>query len=327
MAPLASVRETLVVREEVADAMSDGRPVVALESTLVTHGFAYPRNLEAAQRAEQAVRAAGAVPATIAVSEGRLRVGLSAEELESLAGPGESAGADPAAAGAGAAAATAAKASRQNLAAVLTGGGRAGTTVSATMIVAHLAGIQMFATGGIGGVHRDGARTLDISADLEELARTPVAVVSAGPKSILDVGLTLEYLETRGVPVVSWGTSELAGFLSRSSGYPAPSRVDDARHAAALIRTHWGLGLRTGLVFAVPLSSDIALPEEEVEAAIDRALAEAEALGIHGRSSTPHLLARLAELTSGASVEPNVRLIEANARVAAQIAAALLQET
>jgi pseudouridine-5'-phosphate glycosidase len=301
---------TIEVSAPVSAALADGRPVVALESTLVTHGLAWPENLDAARRAEAAVRAGGAEPATVAVHDGMVRVGLSDSDLQALA-------AQPAPR----------KASRATLAVALGERGWAGTTVAATMIAAHLAGIRVFATGGIGGVHRGGARTMDISADLDELARTPVLVVCAGPKSVLDVGLTLEYLETRGVPMVGWGTRELAGFYSVESGRTLASSVTDADEAAQLASTHWGLGLTTGLVFAVPLPADAALPRGVADAAIAQAIADSEAAGIHGPAATPFVLARVAELTGGRSVAANLALIENNARVAAEIATALARLT
>ena len=296
----------LLVREPVAAALAAGRPVVALESTLVTHGLEWPRNLQAARSAEAAVRAAGATPATVAVRSGRLVVGLAESELEELARVDAPL-----------------KASRATLALALAGGGWAGTTVSATMIAARLAGIRVFATGGIGGVHRGGERTLDVSADLDELARTPVLVVCSGPKSILDVDLTLEYLETRGVPVVGWRTSELAGFYARESGRLLASAVENPAEAAGLARSHWGLGLGTGLVLAVPVPADTALSLTEAEAAIARAVADGEAAGVRGGAATPWILSRVAELTNGRSVAANLALIENNARVAGEVAVAL----
>jgi len=292
----------LEISSRVADALRAGWPVVALESTLITHGFAAPMNLEAARRAEAAVRAGGAEPATVAVRDGRLLVGVSDAELEALAGaPGPR------------------KASRATLAVALA----EGTTVSATMIAAHLAGIRVFATGGIGGVHRGGAQTLDVSADLDELARTPVLVVCAGPKSMLDVDLTLEYLETRGVPVLGWGTTELAGFYARSSGRTLAAAVADAEQAARVARAQWALGLGSGIVIAAPLPAEFALLPDEAEGAIAQAIADAAAAGVHGPAATPFVLARVAELTAGRSVRANLALIENNARIAAQIAVAL----
>ncbi|MEP7378832.1 MAG: pseudouridine-5'-phosphate glycosidase [Chloroflexota bacterium] len=291
-----------------AVALAAGRPVVALESTLITHGFAAPLNLEAARRAEAAVRAGSAEPATVAVHDGRLLVGLTDPQLDEIAR-----------------AQAPRKASRATLAVALAEGGWAGTTVSATMIAANLAGIRVFATGGIGGVHRGGAATMDVSADLDELARTPVLVVCAGPKSMLDIDLTLEYLETRGVPVLGWGTSELAGFYARSSGRILAGSVADAAGAARVAQTHWSLGLGSGLIIAAPLPEAAALPADEAEAAIAQATQDAADAGIHGPATTPFVLARVAVLTNGRSVAANLALIENNCSIAAQIAAALAE--
>ena len=296
----------LAVSTRIRSALDAGRAVVALESTLITHGLAAPRNLEAARRAEEAVRAGGAEPATVAVMDGQLVVGLSDSQLEQLASIQG-----------------ARKASRATLGLALAEGGWAGTTVSATMIAAYLAGIQVFATGGIGGVHRGGADSFDISADLDELARTPVLVVCAGPKSVLDVDLTLEYLETRGVPIVGYGTRDLAGFFARESGRRLEGSVADADAAARLAATHWGLGLESGVLIANPVPAEAALAREEAELAIARAVADSEAAGVHGPATTPFVLARVAELTNGRSVAANLALIENNARVAADIAVAL----
>lgn len=303
---MSATTDLLSIAPEVRAALDDGRAVVALESTITTHGLPRPDNLAAARAAEAAVRAAGAVPATVATRDGRILVGLEGDELEALA-----------------AAEGIPKVSRQNLAAVLTTAGWAGTTVSATMIAAHLAGIEVFATGGIGGVHRGGQASMDISADLDELARTPVTVVCAGPKSILDVGRTLEALETRGVPVVGWKSDDVAGFYSRSSGQRAPSRVDTVEQAARLIAIQRALGLTTGILVTVPLTPDLALPDEEVAAAVERAEVEAAAAGIHGPASTPYVLGRVAALTDGRSVRANLALIERDATVAGQLAVAL----
>lgn len=299
-------RDLLQPSATVAAALADHSPVVALESTLITHGLPHPDNVAAARRAEAAVRAAGAVPATVALHDGRILVGLDESQLEDLGRASD-----------------VAKVSRQNLASVLGQSGWAGTTVSATMIAAHLAGIEVFATGGIGGVHRGGEVTLDISADLEELARTPVAVVCAGPKSILDVPRTLEVLETRGVPVVGWGTDEVPGFFARSSGYRAPSCVRDATEAAALVRRQRALGLTGGILFGVPIPEEAAIARDEMETVIERAVRETEAAGIHGPAATPAVLARVAELTDGRSVVANLALIEHDASVAASLAVAL----
>ena len=287
-------------------ALDVARPVVALESTLVTHGFPRPRNLEVALATERAVVAAGAVPATIAVRDGCVLVGLSPDELGELAED------------------QARKASRHNLAAALVQGGWWGTTVSASMIAAHAAGIRVFATGGIGGVHRRAGRSFDVSADLEELARTPVVVVCAGPKSILDVPATMETLETRGVPVIGLGTTELPGFWSRESGVSAPITARDEEEAAAIVTEHWNLGLGSGVLLAVPIPEADALSRAESEAAITKALDEAEEQRTHGAELTPWVLARVAALTEGRSLAANAALVVHNAGVAARLASALL---
>ncbi|HSG86724.1 MAG TPA: pseudouridine-5'-phosphate glycosidase [Candidatus Limnocylindrales bacterium] len=302
---------------EVEAALADGRPVVALESTLISHGLPYPANVEVARASEAAVRTAGAVPATVAIRDGAILVGLDDDALETLAT---------------APAGTVRKAARPSLATALAAGGWAATTVSATMLAAAAAGIGVFATGGIGGVHRgafggagSGGRpaTLDVSSDLQELARTPVAVVCAGPKAILDVPLTLEYLETQGVPVVVIGQAEVPGFFSRSSGVPAPASVADVTAAAAIVRTHLGLRLGSGVLVCTPVPEAVAVPSDVSGAAVERAIAEADTAGIGGPSLTPWLLARVAELTDGASVRANTALIEEDARVAGQLAVAL----
>jgi pseudouridine-5'-phosphate glycosidase len=299
---------TLAVRPDVAAAVAAGRPVVALESSLITHGLPRPMNLEVARTAEAEVRASGALPATVALRDGCIVVGLSEDELTELAQVIEI---------------PARKATRQNLAAALVEGGWWGTTVSATMIAARAAGIRVFATGGIGGVHRGAERSFDVSADLEELARTPVAVVCAGPKAILDAPATLEYLETRGVPVIGLGTMELPGFWSRESGVPVPITARDEREAAAVVAQHWSLGLGSGVLVAVPIPEADALPRTESEAAVARALDEAETAGRSGPETTPWLLARVAELTRGRSLAANSALIVHNACVAARLAIAL----
>jgi pseudouridine-5'-phosphate glycosidase len=305
------VRERLQVSPEVADALREGRPLVALESTLISHGLPYPQNVAVALASEAAVRASGATPATVAIRGGRILLGLDDAALEALAT---------------APAGSVFKAARPSLAAALADGGWAATTVSATMIAANAAGIRVFATGGIGGVHRGAfgaAATLDVSSDLEELARTPVAVVCAGPKAILDLPLTLEYLETRGVPVVAIGQAEVPGFYSTSSGVAAPHVVPGVAEAAWLVATHFGLGLGSGILLCTPVPADVALPLAEARVAIEQALADAQAAGIHGPATTPWLLARIAELTNGASIQANTALIENDARVAGLIAVAL----
>lgn len=309
MAVPQSVTERLVVAPEVASAVAEGRPVVALESTLISHGLPYPQNLEVASASEAAVRGSGAVPATVAVRDGRLLVGLESAALEALAT---------------APAGSVMKAARPSLAAALASDGWAATTVSATMIAAHAAGVRVFATGGIGGVHRGafgGATpTLDVSSDLEELARTPMVVVCAGPKAILDVPATLEYLETRGVPVVAVGQAELPGFYARSSGIPAPWSVPDIEAAGELAAVHLGLGTASSMLVCVPVPEAVALPGDVARDAVERAVTEADAAGVAGPALTPWLLARIAEITGGASVRANTALIVNDARVAGRIA-------
>jgi pseudouridine-5'-phosphate glycosidase len=312
-----AVTDRLVVHPEVAAALADGRPVVALESTLISRGLPYPQNLEVASASEAAVReTAGAVPATVAIRDGSLLVGLDAAALEALATAPEG---------------SVRKAARPSLAVALTESGWAATTVSATMIAAHAAGIRVFATGGIGGVHRgalagSGAgvpASFDISSDLEELGRTALAVVCAGPKAILDVPATLEYLETRGVPVISVGQAELPGFYARSSGVEAPHVVADVAGAAAVVAVHLGLELGSGILVCVPVPREAALPEDVARDAVERAIVDAETAGVHGPALTPWLLARIAELTAGASIRANTALIVNDARVAGELAANL----
>jgi len=307
------LNDRLHVHPEVASALDAGRAVVALESTLISHGLPYPANLEVALASEDAIRSAGAVPATVAIQDGRLLVGLDRASLEALAT---------------AEAGTVRKAARPTLAAALAAGGWAATTVSATMIAAHAAGIRVFATGGIGGVHRGAvAATFDISSDLEELARTPMAVVCAGPKAILDVPATLEYLETRGVPVVAVGQDDVPGFYARSSGIAAPSSVADVDGAADLVATQLGLGLGGAVLVCVPVPSVDALAEDVAQAAVEQAVAEADAAGVAGPALTPWLLGRIAELTDGASVHANTALIVNDARFAGDLAVRLLTRT
>ena len=311
-----SIADRLLVAPEVAAALSAGRPVVALESTLISHGLPYPQNVEVARASEAAVRESGALPATVAVRDGRIRIGLDDAALEAL-------GTAPAG--------SVLKAARPSLSAALTRAGWSATTVSATMIAAHAAGIRVFATGGIGGVHRGAlgrpgateAPTFDISSDLEELARTPMVVVCAGPKAILDVAATIEVLETRGVPVVAVGQEDLPGFTARSSGIRAPWTVPDVAAAAELAATHLALGLGSGIVVCVPVPADVALPDDVARRAAEQAAGDAEAAGVHGPALTPWLLARIAELTDGASVRANTALIVNDARVAGEIAVRL----
>jgi pseudouridine-5'-phosphate glycosidase len=299
--PVAST-PPLEVRPEVAVALAAGRAVVALESNLITHGLPWPVNLQTAQAAETAVRREGAVPATIAVWRGRPTVGLDDGQLESLAR-------DP----------SALKASRRDLAVAVTHGLSAGTTVAATMFLAHRAGIRLFATGGIGGAHRGTTHAWDISADLLELARTPVAVVCAGAKNILDIPRTLEVLETHGVPVVGYTTDQFPAFYLRSSGEPVSARVDAPEQAAALLAAHWDLD-GAGVVLAQPVVAEVELHPNEFESALHQAERAAAAGGVHGKALTPFLLSKLAEATEGKTLRANQALVVANARLAARVA-------
>ncbi len=300
----------LDISPEVAEALAAGKPVVALESTIISHGMPYPQNVETALQVERIVRENGAVPATIAIIGGRLKAGCTPEEIEYLGktGPGVT------------------KASRRDLAVLAARGADGATTVTTTMIIAHMAGIRMFATGGIGGVHRGAERTMDISADLEELAHTPVMVVCAGAKSILDLGLTLEYLETHGVPVLGYGTEELPAFYTRTSGFRVDYRVDSPEELARIFRTSLELGMGAGILVTNPIPEEYSMDPAVINAAIDAAIAEAEAKGIHGKESTPFLLAKVKELTGGDSLESNIRLVFNNAALAARTAACLANE-
>jgi pseudouridine-5'-phosphate glycosidase len=293
--------------DEVRAALQDGRPVLALESTIITHGMPWPRNLETAQMAECNAREAGAVPATIAILDGEARIGLGGGELERLARKDT----------------VAAKCSRRDIACLLATGASAGTTVAATMVLAHRAGIGVFATGGIGGVHRGAETTFDVSADLQELARTPVAVVCAGPKSILDIGLTLEFLETQGVPVIGYQTDELPAFYTRASGFALDYRLDAPADIARVIKTQQDLALANGLVVANPIPESAALDAGDLERIIAEAVRQAEHAGVGGKELTPFLLQRVEELTGGASLEANMALMANNARLGGAIAAAL----
>lgn len=314
-----SVTDRLRVAPDVAAALFEGRAVVALESTLISHGLPYPQNLEVARASEAAVIASGAVPATVAVHDGALLVGLEASALEALAT---------------APAGSVRKAARPSLAVALAQGGWAATTVSATMIAAAEAGIRVFATGGIGGVHRGalgggfggGVPSFDISSDLQELGRTAMAVVCAGPKAILDVPATLEYLETQGVPVITVGQAMLPGFYARSSGIPSPNVTADVAETAAVVGAHLGLGLGSGILVCVPVPEAEALPDDVARDAVERAIGDAAASGIGGPALTPWLLARIATLTEGASVRANTALIVNDARVAGELAVRLLHD-
>jgi pseudouridylate synthase len=296
----------LLFSPEVASARAAGKPVVALESTIISHGMPYPQNVQTAREVEQIIRDAGAVPATIAIIGGKICVGLNDEQLELL-------GASP----------DALKVSRRDLPYVLSTGKLGATTVAATMICAQLAGIEVFVTGGIGGVHRGAETSFDISADLQELAHTSVAVVCAGVKSILDIGLTLEYLETHGVPVLSVGQPGFPAFFTRESGFKADFQLDTPAEQAAFIRTKWQLGLAGGVVVSNPVPAESAMPVEEIDAIIRQALGEAEAQGVKGKAVTPFLLARIKELTEGRSLATNIALVKHNALVGARLAVAL----
>ena len=296
----------LDIHPEVAEALAAGKPVVALESTIISHGMPYPQNVETALNVERIIREHGAVPATIAIIGGRLKAGLSAEEIEYFGKKGQAIH----------------KASRRDLAVLCARGEAGATTVTTTMIIAHMAGIRFFATGGIGGVHRGAETTMDISADLEELGQTPVMVVCAGAKSILDLGLTLEYLETKGVPVLGYGTEELPAFYTRKSGYRVDYRVDTPEELAAAFKAQNDLGMKGGMLVTNPIPEEYAMPLETINAAIDQAIAECNEKGIHGKDTTPVLLARVAELTGGDSLASNIRLVYNNAKVAALTASA-----
>ena len=299
----------LDVAPEVAQALAEGKPVVALESTIISHGMPYPKNVETALLVEQTLRDNGAVPATIAVIGGRLKAGLSREEIEYLGKTGRGV----------------AKASRRDLPALVARKADGATTVATTMIIAHMAGISIFATGGIGGVHRGAEVTMDISADLEELAQTPVMVVCAGAKSILDLGLTLEYLETKGVPVIGFGTEELPAFYTRKSGFGVDYRVDSPEELAAIFRAQRGLAYRGGMLVTNPIPEQYAMDKAVIDAAIEEALRQAKEQGIHGKETTPFLLAKVVELTGGDSLESNIQLVLNNARVAAKTAVCLAE--
>ena len=305
-----NLNKYLDVNPEVAAALAEGKPVVALESTIISHGMPYPQNVQTALNVERIIRENGAVPATIAVIGGRLKAGLSAEEIEYFGKKGLAI----------------TKASRRDLAVLCARGEDGATTVTTTMIIAHMAGIKIFATGGIGGVHRGAETTMDISADLEELGQTPVMVVCAGAKSILDLGLTLEYLETKGVPVIGFGTEELPAFYTRQSGFSVDYRVDTPEELAKIFKTQNDLGFRGGMLVTNPIPEQFAMPLDTINAAIEQALRECNEQGIHGKETTPFLLARVAELTGGNSLASNIELVYNNAKVAAQTAAAYCKQ-
>ncbi len=293
----------LVLTDEVAQALSDNTPVVALESTIISHGMPFPQNVEMATEVERIIREGGAIPATIAVLDGRPRIGLTQDDLQLLAtSPDVS------------------KVSTRDLPYVVAQGTHGATTVASTMRLASLAGISVFVTGGLGGVHRGAERTYDVSADLTELSQTNVAVVSAGVKSILDIGLTLEALETLGVPVVAYGTDQFPAFFSRISGHAAPMTLDTPAELAALMNAKWRLGLSGGIAIVNPIPVEDEIPAEEISVIIEQALADMEANGIHGKEATPFLLGRIVEITQGASLIANIALVNNNARLGAQVA-------
>lgn len=299
----------LDITPEVSKAIAGKIPVVALESTIISHGMPYPKNVETALNVEKIIRENGAVPATIAILQGRLKVGLTREEIEYLAKGNEIV-----------------KASRRDIPFIIAKKLDGATTVASTMIIANLAGIKVFATGGIGGVHRGAQQTFDISADLQELAQTNVAVVCAGAKSILDIGLTLEYLETHGVPVVGFGTNEMPAFYTRKSGFAVDYRVDSPAELAQAIKAKWDLGLNGGIVVANPIPEQYQMDYDVITRVVDEAVQEAEFKGIKGKETTPFLLAKVKEITEGESLEANIHLVYNNAKVGAQLAVELSKE-
>ena len=301
-----NLKNYLDIAPEVKSAVEAGKPVVALESTILSHGMPYPENLTFAAEVERIIRAEGAIPATMAIIDGRMKVGLSAGELELMC-KGENV----------------AKVSRRDLPILLATGGTGATTVASTMILANLAGIKIFATGGIGGVHRGAETTMDISADLQELAHTPVAVVCAGAKMILDIGLTLEYLETMGVPVLGYNTDQFPAFYCRKSGFGVDYTAKSAAEIAKIARTKWDLGLAGGMLIGNPVPEEYALDFDEMSAVIDKALAAAKEDGVRGKNITPYLLAHIVEYTGGKSLATNIQLAYNNARLAAKVAVEL----
>ena len=297
----------LDIAPEVAAALAEGKPVVALESTIISHGMPYPQNVETALAVEKIVRENGAVPATIAIIGGRLKAGLSPEEIEYFGKKGPEI----------------AKASRRDLPVLIAKGQDGACTVTTTMMIAHMAGISVFATGGIGGVHRGAETTMDISADLEELGQTPVMVICAGAKSILDLGLTLEYLETKGVPVIGYGTDELPAFYTRKSGFGVDYRLDTPAELAAAFHAQRAMDLKGGMLVTNPIPEEYSMDADVINAAIDQAVADCKAQGIHGKATTPFLLARIKDITGGDSLDSNIQLVFNNARLAAKTAAEL----
>lgn len=297
----------LSVSQEVKEALAEGRPVVALESTIISHGMPYPKNVETALKVESIIRECGAIPATIAIIEGRLVVGCSREEIERLGKKGLEV----------------TKVSRRDIPFIVAKKADGATTVAATMYIAHLAGVDVFATGGIGGVHRGAETTMDISADLDELQETSVMVVCAGAKSILDIGLTLECLETRGVPVVGYRTEDMPAFYTQKSGYKVDYRLDTPEEIAAAYYAKNAVGLKGGMLIANPIPDEYAMDSDYINKNIEEAVAECEKLGIHGKKTTPYLLDKIQKLTSGQSLEANIQLVYNNARLASAISVAL----
>lgn len=300
------IEKYIDIKTDVKKALKEGKAVVALESTIIAHGMPYPQNVKTALEVEKIIRDRGAVPATIAILDGRIKVGLTEDEIEILGK-----------------ATDVYKVSRRDLPFILAKGLNGATTVASTMIIANLAGIEVFVTGGIGGVHRGGEKTFDISADLQELAQTNIAVVCAGAKSILDIGLTLEYLETMGVPVIGYGTEEMPAFYTRRSGFGVDYRIDSPEELAATIKTKWDLGLKGGVVVANPIPEEHEIDYDLINNAIEDALAEADARGIKGKESTPFLLAKVKDITKGDSLEANIKLVYNNARLGANLAVEL----
>ena len=303
-----NMNQHLEISPEVKSALESGKPVVALESTIISHGMPYPQNVETALMVEDTIRQEGAVPATIAVIGGRLKAGLTKEEIEYLGKKGTEV----------------TKASRRDLPVLVAQKKDGATTVATTMIIAHLAGIRIFATGGVGGVHRGAETTMDISADLEELSRTPVMVVCAGAKSILDLGLTLEYLETKGVPVIGYQTSELPAFYTRVSGFKVDYRIDTPEDLAAAFNAQQEMGLGSGMLVTNPIPEEWSMDPAYINNAIDQAVDEARQKGIHGKETTPFLLAKVKDLTGGDSLKANIQLVLNNARLAARTARYLI---
>lgn len=297
----------LEIAPEVKEALEKNKPVVALESTIISHGMPYPQNVETALRVEETIRKNGAVPATIAIIGGRLKAGLSKNEIEYLGKKGTNV----------------IKASRRDLPVLVAKGEDGATTVATTMIIAAMAGIKVFATGGVGGVHRGAEVTMDISADLEELATTSVMVVCAGAKSILDLGLTLEYLETKGVPVIGYQTNELPAFYTRKSGFSVDYRLDSPKELADAFAANLGMNLRGGMLVTNPIPEEYSMDADVINEAIDRAIKESRDLGIHGKETTPFLLARIKDITGGDSLDSNIQLVLNNAALAAKTAAEL----